>query len=305
MAGPHSPRICVVGAALMDLISYVPRLPVLGETLHGSDFRMGFGGKGANQAVMAAKLGAHVSIVTRLGRDSFGDDTVRNFESLGIDTTHVAFDDDAPTGVAPIAVDPNGDNSIIIVTGATARITPADVEHARAAIEASHVLVCQLEIPLEATLAALRVARAASTVTVLNPAPASRELDREAYGLVDVLCPNEPEAGLILDRSLAAVEESTLARELRELGPENVVLTLGERGCVIASRDGVVGLPAEEVDAVDTTGAGDAFVGTLAVGLARGDLAAAAARANRVAGLSVQRRGTQTSFPSLAEAGAQ
>jgi ribokinase len=307
VAGPAgTPRICVVGAALIDLISYVPRLPTLGETLHGHDFRMGFGGKGANQAVMAAKLGASVSMVTRLGRDTFGTDTLRNFESFGIDTTHVTVDDDAPTGVAPIAVAPNGDNSIIIVTGANARMTAADVEFARAAIEGADVLLCQLEIPHEATLAALRLARAASTTAILNPAPATGDLDRQAYGLADVLCPNEPEAGLILGRPVPAGEELAFARELQALGPENVVLTLGERGCAIASHEGAVHLPAEEVAPVDTTGAGDAFVGTLAVGLARGDdLAAAAARANRVAALSVQRRGTQTSFPSVDDAGAQ
>jgi ribokinase len=305
MTGPASvPKVCVVGAALIDLISYVPRLPTLGETLHGHDFCMGFGGKGANQAVMAAKLGARVSMVTRLGRDTFGADTVRNFESFGIDTTHVTLDDEAPTGVAPIAVAPNGDNSIIIITGANARMTVADVGRARAAIESADVLLCQLEIPYEATLAALRLARAGSTTAILNPAPATGDLDHEAYGLADILCPNEPEAGLILARPIAVGEELALARELRELGPENVVLTLGDRGCAIASREGAVHLPGDEVAPVDTTGAGDAFVGTLAVGLARGDdLAAAAARANRIAGLSVQRRGTQASFPSADEAG--
>ena len=168
-----SPAVCVVGAALIDLISYVPRLPTLGETLHGHDFRMGFGGKGANQAVMAAKLGARVSMVTRLGRDTFGADTLRNFGSFGIDTTHVTFDDEAPTGVAPIAVAPNGDNSIIIITGANARMVAADVERARGAIETADVLLCQLEIPHEATLAALRLARAVATTAILNPAPAT------------------------------------------------------------------------------------------------------------------------------------
>lgn len=300
MAGSAgTPKVCVVGASLIDLISYVPRLPTLGETLHGHDFRMGFGGKGANQAVMAAKLGASVSMVTRLGRDTFGEDTLQNFESLGIDTTHVTFDDDAPTGVAPIAVAPNGDNSIIIVTGANGRMAAADIERARGAIEIADVLVCQLEIPHEATLAALRLARAVSTTTILNPAPATGDLDQEAYGLADVLCPNEPEAALILARPIVAGEELALARELRALGPESVVLTLGDRGCALASHEGAVHLPAEQVAPVDTTGAGDAFVGTLAVGLARGDdLASAAARANRVAGLSVQRHGTQTSFTS-------
>jgi ribokinase len=131
--------ICVVGAALIDLISYVPRLPRIGETLHGSDFRMGYGGKGANQAVMAAKLGARVSIVTGLGRDVFGDGTLENFASFNVDTTYIAVHDEAPSGVAPIAVGPGGDNAIIIITGANDRISRGDVERARSAIAAAGV----------------------------------------------------------------------------------------------------------------------------------------------------------------------
>lgn len=301
--GRRAPRIAVVGAALMDLVSYVPRLPALGETLHGSDFRTGFGGKGANQAVMAAKLGARVGIVTRVGRDAFGDGMLENFRGLGIDTTHVILDDDAPSGVATIAVDPKGDNSIVIVTGATERLTPADVERARAALANADVVVCQLEVPLDVTLAALRVAREEGTPTILNPAPARDGVD-DAYGSTDVLCPNEPEAALLLGRPVAPGDELAAAAELRALGPPAVVLTLGERGCAVVDDSGGSLLPGEHANALDTTGAGDAFVGTLAVGLARGEpLAAAAARANRVAAVSVERLGTQTSFPSAGELG--
>lgn len=294
--------VCVVGAALIDLISYVPRLPALGETLHGTDFRTGFGGKGANQAVMAAKLGASVSMVTKLGRDTFGDDMLANFRSLGIDTTFVSFDDSASSGVAPIAVDPNGDNSIIIVTGANERMTAADVEHARPAIAAADVLVCQLEIPHEVTLAALAVAQEESTFAILNPAPAVRELPREAYERADVLCPNETEAELLLGHPIGAGGELEAARELRVRGARAVVLTLGERGCAIATAEEERHVPAEPVEALDTTGAGDAFVGSLATFLARGEpLAEAADRANRIAAISVQARGTQTSFPAAAD----
>lgn len=290
----------MVGAALIDLVAYVPRLPALGETLHGREFRTGFGGKGANQAAMAAKLGARVAIVTRVGRDTFGDDMLENFRSLGIDTTHVGIDESVSSGVAPISVDPNGDNAIVIVTGANERLTAADVERARDAIAAADVLVCQLEIPHEVTLAALRVAREESTLTILNPAPASAELPREAYELADVLCPNEPEAALILGREVADGEELDAARALRALGAGAVVLTLGESGCAVAAEDDELVVPGKRVATVDTTGAGDAFVGTLAVGLARGEsLAEAAARANHVAAISVQSPGTQASFPTL------
>jgi ribokinase len=290
--------ICVVGAALIDLISYVPRLPRIGETLHGSVFRMGYGGKGANQAVMAAKLGARVSIVTGLGRDVFGDGTLENFRSLGIDTTYVAVDDEAPSGVAPIAVGPNGDNAIIIVTGANDRLTREDVERARPAIAAADVLVCQLEIPIAITRAALEVAREEQTLTILNPAPAVADLAPELYALADVLCPNEVEAELLLGHPLAG-GEADAAAELIACGARSVILTLGERGCLVHTGGQAVELPAERVDARDTTGAGDAFVGSLACFLARGKtLVQAAARANRVAAISVQAPGTQTSFPA-------
>jgi ribokinase len=299
--GPEA-TICVVGAALIDLISYVPRLPRLGETLQGSDFRMGYGGKGANQAVMAAKLGARVSMVTKLGRDTFGDEMLANFRSFGIDTTHISFAKDVSSGVAPIAVDPGGDNSIIIVIGANARMSPDDIERARPAIAAADVLICQLEIPLEVTRVALEVARRDSTLAILNPAPAVRELPPELYEHADLLCPNESETELLLGRSIAAGKELEAARELCARGAGAVVLTLGARGCVIASPDEERHVPAEPVEALDTTGAGDAFVGSLAYFLVRGaPLAEAAERANRIAAISVQGRGTQTSFPAAAE----
>lgn len=292
--------ICVVGASLIDLIAYVPRLPALGETLHGSDFRSGFGGKGANQAVMAARLGARVTIVTRVGRDAFGDGMLANFREQGVDTAYVSVDEEAPSGVAPIAVDPNGDNSIIIVTGANDRLTHADVERARAAIADADVLACQLELPREATLAALRIARDCSTTTILNPAPATADLPPEAYELADVLCPNQPEAELLLGHSIS--DPAKAARDLRARGAHAVVLTLGERGCLVASAGGERAFPAMRVDAVDTTGAGDAFVGSLAVRLGLGEpLERAADYANRAAALSVTRRGTQASFPSAGE----
>ena len=299
VGGRAGPAVCVVGAALIDLISYVPRLPRIGETLHGTDFRMGYGGKGANQAVMAAKLGARVSIVTGIGRDVFGDGTLENFRSFGIDTTYVSVDDEAPSGVAPIAVGPNGDNAIIIVTGANDRLTRDDVERARPAIAAADVLVCQLEIPLEITRVALEIAREESALTILNPAPAVADLAPELYALADVFCPNEVEAELLLGRPLAGAGEAGAAAEFLARGAGSVILTLGDRGCLVRTARQSIDLPAEPVAARDTTGAGDAFVGSLAYFLARGEpLAEAAARANRVAAISVQEPGTQTSFPA-------
>jgi ribokinase len=296
------PKICVVGASNLDLISYVPRLPRMGETLHGTRFHMGYGGKGANQAVMAAKLGGDVAMVTKLGQDIFGENTLKNFQSWGIDAQHVLFTDQAFSGVAPIAVDPDGHNAIIIVTGANDLLTEEEIEAARPVIAAAQMLVCQLEIPVETTLAALRIARQEGVTTIFNPAPARSSLPEELYQLSDIFCPNESETELLTGLTVSSVEEAeTAAHVLLERGAGRVILTLGERGSLLVSSDGSSHVPATPVKALDTTGAGDAFVGSLAYFLAGGkSLTEAMRRANHIAAISVQSSGTQTSFP-LAE----
>lgn len=297
------PRICVVGASNLDLISYVPRLPRLGETLHGTRFHMGYGGKGANQAVMAAKLGGQVTIVTKLGQDIFGENTLKNFQACGVDTRYVFFTDQAFSGVAPIAVDSEGHNAIIIVTGANDLLSVEDIETARPAIESAHILVCQLEIPLEITLAALRVARAAGVTTIFNPAPARPSLPDELYRLSDIFCPNESETELLTGQPVGNLDEATrAARVLLERGAGTVILTLGERGSLLVTPETCVHVPATPVRALDTTGAGDAFIGSLAYFLAAGkSISDAMRRANYIAAISVQSSGTQTSFPNAAE----
>jgi ribokinase len=302
----QQPKITVVGACNIDLISYVPRLPAPGETLHGARFQMGFGGKGANQAVMAAKLGADVTMITKLGRDVFGENTLKNFERLGIATRHVHFTDQAFSGVAPIAVDTVGRNSIIIVTGANDLLTTAEIEAARPEIAASRVLVCQLEIPLELNLTALRLARAEGVTTIFNPAPARAELPAEVYRLSDVFCPNETETQLLTGMPVGTLAEAeSAARALLARGAGAVILTLGERGSLVVTPDAAQHVPAQVVKAVDSTGAGDAYVGSLAYFLSLGQpLLEAARRAGGIATLSVQKPGTQTSFPSRDEAAA-
>lgn len=291
--------IVVVGAAMLDLITYLPRLPVAGETLHGSSFRMGYGGKGANQAVMAAKLGSQVAMVAKLGTDVFGDGTFENFQRQHVGTRHVHRTSDAFSGVAPIAVDDEGRNSIVIVAGANDHLTEEEVEQARPVIAEAEVVVCQLEIPLAITLAALRIARQEGVRTIVNPAPASERLPDELFALADIFCPNEHETELLTGGVVGSVTEaSARAQQLRDRGAGAVVLTLGERGCLVLDDQGVAPLPSDAVDVVDTTGAGDAFVGSLAHFLARGaTLREAAGWACRVASLSVTGRGTQSSFP--------
>ena len=268
----------------------------MGESIHGSRFEIGNGGKAANQAVMAARLGSEVTLVAKLGTDVFGEGMLAGLRAEGVDTTHVSLTDEAHSGVAPIAVDEHGENAIIVVTGANDLLGEVELEEARDAIAGADVLVCELEIRVEATLAALRLAREAGVRTILNPAPA-RALPDEAYTLSDVFCPNEPEA-----EDLAGTGDvERAARSFRERGAGAVIVTLGERGCLVVE-DEVTAIEAPRVNALDTTGAGDAFVGTLAHELARGqELLDAARLATRVASMSVERRGTQTSFPTAEE----
>ncbi len=299
------PAVSVVGACNIDLISYVPRMPEIGETLHGTRFQMGFGGKGANQAVMAAKLGARVTMISKLGRDVFGENTLRNFQEQGVDTRHVHATDQASSGVAPIAVDSEGRNSIIIVTGANDLLSVAEVEAARPEIAASDVLICQLEVPVGISLAALQVARQVGVRTIFNPAPARPELPSEVYGLSDILCPNESEAEMLTGMAVATLDQcEAAARELLRRGAGTVILTLGERGSMVVTSDAVAHVPAEKVRTVDSTGAGDAFVGSLAYFLASGlTLTVAASKAGAVATRSVLSPGTQSSFPARGASG--
>ncbi len=301
----HQATICVVGSSNIDLISRVPRLPRLGETLIGRSFHMGYGGKGANQAVMAARLGARVTMVTRVGRDVFGEGTLKNYNDQGIDTRHVAFDDERSSGVAPIFVDEHADNFIVIIPGANAGLTPGDALAARGAILAADVLCCQLEIPVETTLEAFRIARAGGVRTILNPAPAM-PLPDELLSLTDICIPNEVEIQQLTGLECATLQQAEeAARELLGRGPAAVVLTLGDRGALVVDAEGAHHVSAMKVEAIDPTGAGDAFVGSLAVFIAEGcDLRQATDRAVRIASLTVTRIGTQISFPDRSQADA-
>ncbi|MGL4610487.1 MAG: ribokinase [Trueperaceae bacterium] len=295
-----SATICMVGSAMTDLVSRVPRLPSAGETLIGSSFAIGFGGKGSNQAVMAARLGAKVSVVVKLGKDVFGENYLKNYKEQGIDTTYVMFDDTRFSGVAPIAVDEvTAQNSIVIVPGANEGLSAMDVRASRAAIDHADVVICQLETPIESTIEAFKIAKEGKAMTIFNPAPA-RELPEELLKLTDVFVPNEVEAEMLLGKSTATVEEAmTVALEFLDRGPKRVIITLGSRGAVFASQgEATQFVQAEKVKAVDTTGAGDAFVGSLAYFLGKDfSLKKAVERAGSIATLSVLKPGTQTSFP--------
>jgi ribokinase len=296
------PRICVVGSANVDLTFRSPRLPRPGETLTGNGFHQDFGGKGANQAVAAARLGARVSLVARVGDDALGRETLRHYHDEGLDITHVRVDAGRPTGVAAIVVDDRAENAIVVVPGANGELSAADVREAAPAITAAAVVLCQFEVPLEATREAFRLARAAGVRTVLTPAPA-QALPAELFQLCDVCVPNETEAELLTGKRVTDLHEAeSAARQLLLLGPRVVIVTLGEMGALIADADGMEHIQAVPVRALDTTGAGDAFAAALAVFWAEGlTLREAARRASRVAALSVTRPGAQSAFPRRAE----
>lgn len=292
MATP--PRIAVVGSTMIDLIAYPPRVPTAGETIQGRDFQLGFGGKGANQAVMARLLGAQVAMVNALGDDVFGDMTVANFGSFGIDATHLARVPGS-SGVASIWVEPDGTNRIICVAGANDAMVPDDAASAVADLSPD-LVIGQFEIPQPVTTAAFTAARASGAVTVLNPAPAA-DMDAALLAVSDWVIPNEVEFARLADASSDATDEE-IAAFARRTGTR-VVVTLGSRGAALLGRDGTVHrVPAPAVEASDTTGAGDAFVGAFAYGLARGlDELDAVRLGVRCASDSVQRPGTQRSFP--------
>jgi ribokinase len=292
-------HITVVGSLNMDLIARTPRFPQPGETIIGDEFRTAPGGKGANQAVAAARLGAQVSMVGRVGRDAFAESLLNNLAAAGVDHTSVIHDPEAATGVALIAVDDAGQNSIVVASGANARLSPVDVDGAEAAIAGADALLLQLESPLETVTRAAKVARAHGVSVILNPAPA-RPLPDALLALVDVLIPNESETALLTGLPVGdPVEAEAAATALRELGVGTVILTLGERGALLAREDGAEYFPAFEVTPVDTTAAGDAFVGGFAVALAEGrSLAEAVQWGNGAGALATTKLGAQPSLPT-------
>jgi ribokinase len=299
---PTSPRIAVVGSANTDLITFTDVFPRPGETLFGKSFDLGFGGKGANQAVASRLCGAEVLMVAKVGNDLFGQATINNFASFGIDTTHVQIVAGVPTGVAPIFVEPNGQNRIIVVKGANDRLGPADVDAAAADLRRVDAIILQFEIPLETIYYTIRFARAHGIRCIVNPAPAVPANLKELAG-ADYFIPNESEAEQLTGLPVRSeAEAAACAAALLGKGFRRVVITLGARGSLVADAAGHTYVPAFAVTASDTTGAGDAFIGSFAVFLAEGvPEQDAVARANLYAALSTTRIGTQKSFARRAD----
>ena len=293
------PIITVIGSSNTDLVVRVPRIPAPGETLLGHDMQRVPGGKGANQAIAASRVGVMVHFVGCLGDDDFGDVAAMTLAREGLHLEHLVRVAGVPSGVALIAVAPTGENSIIVAAGANAHLSAVDIDRATPAIQTADLVIAQLEIPLATVQHAFMLARQFSIRTLLNPAPA-QALPDALLSLADVLVCNETEAatltGMAVTDRAAAI---TVARRLRERGPALVIVTLGGDGCLVASDDAVTHIPAFIVPVVDTTAAGDAFIGALAYRLVLGDMPTTAAHyAAAAAALSVGVAGAQPSLPT-------
>ncbi|WP_395687974.1 ribokinase [Aestuariivirga sp.] len=296
--------IAVFGSINMDVTAYMRRLPKPGETLHGHEYKLGLGGKGANQAVAARKLGSDVAFICRLGTDDFAKPAERELAGYGVDLSLVGRDASGATGLAIINVGEGGENYISLIGGSNLRVDLSDVERARPALEQASVLLLQLEVPLSASLAAAAIVRGHGGTVILDPAPAPEGgLAPEVLTSVDMLTPNETEAGLILGWQPETLEQGLqAARELRGRGVAIAVVKLGSKGLAVAAPALETVIPAFKVNAIDTVGAGDCFNGGLAHALERRQPLEQALRfASACGALSTTRKGASAASPKLAE----
>jgi ribokinase len=296
--------VAVFGSINMDVTAYMRRLPKPGETLHGHEYKLGLGGKGANQAVAARKLGSEVAFVCRLGNDDFAKPAGRELAMHGVDQALVRHDDDGATGIAIINVGEGGENYISLIGGSNLRVDESDVERARPALEKANVLLLQLEVPLAASLAAARIVRSHGGTVILDPAPAPEGgLAAEVLQAVDIITPNETEAGLMLGWQPETLEQGLqAARELRARGVAIAVVKLGAKGLAVAAPDLEKAIPAFKVKAIDTVAAGDCFNGGLAHALEQGQPLARALRYAAACGaLSTTKKGASAAAPARAD----
>ena len=290
-------QILVVGSSNTDMTVLADRLPIPGETVLGGKFAMGQGGKGANQAVAAKRLGGEVSFICKLGKDIFGENSLKEYQKEGLDTSGVMYSE-LPSGVALISVDSNAENCIVVASGANADITETDIEANRKQIEEAAILLLQLEIPVDAVVKAAKIGYDAGVYVVLNPAPAC-ELPEEIYQYLSLIIPNQTEIALMT--GIEAKDETGAAKAvqaLRSKGVKDIIVTMGSKGSMVYYEGKTTFVPSRKVNAIDTTAAGDTYCGGLCVGLSEGkDLIAAAEFATAAAALTVQKRGAQDSIP--------
>ncbi|MGB3518669.1 MAG: ribokinase [Elainellaceae cyanobacterium] len=295
--------IVVFGSINMDLVARTPRLPQAGETLTGHDFSTVPGGKGANQAVAAARLGAAVTMIGRVGGDRFGETLIESLQKAGVGCDRIIADAACSSGVALIEVEDGGNNHIIIIPGANGRVNAEDVSRMQPCLPEAKLLLLQLEVPIAAVIAAAQAARQAGVTVVLDPAPAPTTLPDELLTAVDIITPNQVEASQLVGFSvetLADAEKAAIA--LRQKGVRAVIIKLGDQGTLTVTEETTIHTPVFPVEAVDTVAAGDAFNGGLAIALAEGrSLQDALIWGTGTAALAVNRQGAQTSMPTHAE----
>lgn len=291
--------IAVIGSNMVDLIAYINEMPKMGETLEAPDFKMGCGGKGANQAIAAAKLGASVMMMSKVGDDVFADNTIRNFQQYGVDTEFVEKVAGVSSGVAPIFVDPSSQNRILIIKGANSHLKPADIDRAEERLKNCKLFILQLEIPLETVYYAIDFANKHHIPVILNPAPASRELDIEYACKCDFFMPNETELEILTGMPVQNMQQiQEAANYLLSKGLKNLIVTLGEKGSVWLHGEQVTHIAPHKVKAIDTSGAGDAFIGCFAhYYIATGDVEQSMQMASLYSAYSVTGQGTQSSYP--------
>jgi ribokinase len=294
----NSSKIVVVGSSNTDMIIQIDKIPAPGETVIGGKFSSAAGGKGANQAVAAARAGGNVSFVARVGDDMFGEQAIAGFKKDNIDVKDVLTDTDEPSGVALIFVDKYGENSIAVASGANANLSVADVEKAKNVISSADVVLMQLETPVETIRAAAKIAKINNRKVILNPAPAQK-LSDELLSMLDVLTPNESEAEILTGIKVTDIESAkTAGKKLLDKGLKTVIITLGSKGALLVTNTEIELVPGYKVKAVDATAAGDTFNGILAVGISEGkEIKDAIKLANAGAALSVTKLGAQPSAP--------
>ena len=294
-------KILVIGSSNTDMTIKSPRLPAPGETILGGIFRMGPGGKGANQAVAASRLGGDVTFICKVGRDMFGENAVKGYQKEGIDTSHTLYSDQA-SGTALILVDDSGENCIAVAPGANGDLSPADIDSVADVIKKADYLILQLEIPVESVLKAAKIAHEAGVYVILNPAPACK-LPEEIFKYISLITPNQTESALMTGIDVKDEASRTKAIEaFHKMGVKDVIVTLGSKGSLVCQGNKQTLIEAQKVKAVDATAAGDTFCGAVCVALSEGKSLEDAARfATKASALTVQKMGAQDSIPYITD----
>lgn len=296
-------RIAVIGSNMIDLITYIDRMPKEGETLEAPDFKMGFGGKGANQAIAASKFESDVMMVSKVGDDLFGENTIKNLKENGVNTDFVTIQKNKASGVAPIFVDKNSKNSILIIKGANKDLSTKDIDAASEQLKKCSLIVLQLEISLETVYYAIDFANENHIPVLLNPAPCIPDIDLSYVCKCDFFAPNESELGILTNKKVNTIEEiKEAAHYIARKGVKNVIVTMGSKGALWINNNEEHFVKAYKVNAVDTTGAGDSFIGCFAhFYVTTKDILLSLERATAFAAISVTKYGTQSSYPTVDE----